>query len=263
MVDIRQTPEYAQHLTNLGWKVIKRSGIYYYTRKMPIIWSILKVQRPEKIDIKAIKQIIKEERVLKTVIEPKTSFQAKILEKKGFRKSKDPFLPTKTLIIDLTKTEKKLQNNLKKDCRYALRKTKSLMTKIVKPEEFRIYWKSAVSLKRHVPNIKTLRSLYDSFPSPHPLFLTSHNGEAGAIFIKAKNIAYYWQAFTGKAGRTSLAQYRLVWQGMLWAKKRGVKLFDFEGIYDKRYPNKSWLGFTHFKKSFGGETKKYPGVYKK
>lgn len=49
----------------------------------------------------------------------------------------------------------------------------------------------------------------------------------------------------------------------MWAKKRGCKIFDFEGIYDERFPNKSWLGFTHFKKSFGGYEVSYPGTYTK
>jgi lipid II:glycine glycyltransferase (peptidoglycan interpeptide bridge formation enzyme) len=55
----------------------------------------------------------------------------------------------------------------------------------------------------------------------------------------------------------------MVWYGILWGKKRGAKMFDFEGIYDSRFPNKSWLGFTHFKKSFGGKEVEYPGCFVK
>ena len=36
---------------------------------------------------------------------------------------------------------------------------------------------------------------------------------------------------------------------------------DLEGVYDERFPNKKWLGFTHFKKCFGGKEKEYPGTY--
>jgi lipid II:glycine glycyltransferase (peptidoglycan interpeptide bridge formation enzyme) len=43
------------------------------------------------------------------------------------------------------------------------------------------------------------------------------------------------------------------------AKKRKCKLWDFEGIYDERFPNKDWLGFSHFKKSFGGSEILFPG----
>ena len=102
-----------------------------------------------------------------------------------------------------------------------------------------------------------------SFPTSS-LLLASHNDgviNAGAIFLISDKTAYYWQAFTGPQGRSTLAQYQLVWQGILWAKRKGCKTFDFEGIYDPRFPIKSWLGFTHFKKSFGGRQVDYPGTY--
>ena len=94
---------------------------------------------------------------------------------------------------------------------------------------------------------------------------TSSFGEAkaGAIFLIGDGVGYYWQAFTNKEGRKEQIQYKIVWEGILWAKKRGAKVFDFEGIYDPRFPDKSWLGFTHFKKSFGGYEVEYPGAYTK
>jgi len=84
--------------------------------------------------------------------------------------------------------------------------------------------------------------------------------KAGAIFLLGDKIGYYWQAFSNKEARRLQAQYKIVWEGILWAKKRGAKIFDFEGIYDERFPDKSWLGFTHFKKSFGGHEVEYPGA---
>jgi len=85
--------------------------------------------------------------------------------------------------------------------------------------------------------------------------------EAGAIFLIGDEISYYWQAFSNNEGRKNFAQYRIVWEGILWAKKQGAKIFDFEGIYDERFPNKNWKGFTHFKKSFGGYEVEYPGAF--
>jgi lipid II:glycine glycyltransferase (peptidoglycan interpeptide bridge formation enzyme) len=47
----------------------------------------------------------------------------------------------------------------------------------------------------------------------------------------------------------------LVWEALKLAKKRGCRIFDFEGIYDERFPKAaaSWKGFTKFKEGFGGE----------
>ena len=47
----------------------------------------------------------------------------------------------------------------------------------------------------------------------------------------------------------------LVWEAFKLAKKRGCQIFDFEGIYDERFPKAgtAWKGFTKFKEGFGGE----------
>jgi len=55
--------------------------------------------------------------------------------------------------------------------------------------------------------------------------------------------------------------YLVVWELMQEAKKRGCKTWDWEGIYDERWPNKGWKGFTHFKKSFGGYEVEFPGSF--
>jgi hypothetical protein len=176
-------------------------------------------------------------------------------------------------------------DSTKKDARQILRKSvsawgdgitrgeKGFIKEYSTPEEIRIFregWKNSVKLRRFVPPVEQLIKLKKSFPGVHSLFLASHNISGsiigGAIFTtsshgKSNYITYYWQAFTNKEGRTLLSQYSLLYQGILWAKKNGYKIFDFEGIYDPRFPDKSWLGFTHFKRSFGGYEVSYPGTY--
>ena len=92
--------------------------------------------------------------------------------------------------------------------------------------------------------LQQLLNLRKSFPGSYSLFLASHNivGRiiGGVLFTRSlHDFAYYWQAFTNKEGRTSLSQYSLLYQGILWAKKHGCKVFDFEGIYDPRFPIKA------------------------
>ena len=166
---------------------------------------------------------------------------------------------------------------MKKDARAALRKTQNPNSKIqivTDLSKFRGAWRRAVGWKRYVPPLSHLIALKNSFKE-NSLFLTAnisepkqYNGSnrytvAGGIFLRADKTAYYWQAFTDAQGRKLNAQSKIVWEGILWAKRRGAKVFDFEGIYDSRFPNKSWLGFTHFKKSFGGYEVSYPGVFVK
>ena len=266
MIDIRQTTQYASYLKKNGWIVERHAEIYYFIKKFPVIGSAIKIQRPEEIRIKKIVELAKKYRAFQIIYEPKNDLDAKYLQSCDYKLSKSPYLPSKTLHLDLTKAKEKILKQMKKDARHSIRKTKDLKTKELKNkkeiEEFRNAWKKAVGLKRYIPSISQLIALKKSF-SQNCLIIITKEGTSGAIFLVGDKTAYYWQAFTSIDGRRSLAQYKVVWEGILWAKKKGTKILDFEGIFDERFPNKRWLGFTHFKKSFGGSEVKYPGAYTK
>jgi lipid II:glycine glycyltransferase (peptidoglycan interpeptide bridge formation enzyme) len=265
MKDIRQIPQYARHLKNTGWIVEYKNGIYYFIKRFSIVGSVIKLQRPEEIRNEEIKKLRKKYRALQIIIEPKDDMQAKFLESVGFKLSKKPYLPTKTLQLDLTISKDNLLSQLKSDCRTAIKKNQNIKIKNYGSKDvkhFRKFWKKAVGLKRYVPPTNSLRSLITSFKQ-NSLFITDESGTSGAIFLIGDKIGYYWQAFTSEKGRKTLTQYKIVWKGINWAKSSGAKVFDFEGTYDKRFPNESWRGFTHFKKSFGGEEVSYPGCYTK
>lgn len=264
-MDIRQSPQYAKYLSEIGWQVEKVNGIYCFIRKMPILGNFIKIQRPEKgVDNEVINILKEKYKPFRIILEINLEQQIPT----RFKLSKSPYLPSKTLHINLTKSERMLYERLKKDCKYALRKndkTKILESKNV--EEFRRIWKKSVPWDRYVPSLHDLKALKKNLRN-NCIFLSGGlpdeaSAKAGAIFIKSSDTAYYWLAFTNKYGRKKQVQYRVVWQGILWAKKQKAKIFDFEGIYDERFPNKKWQGFTHFKKSFGGVEVEYPGAYVK
>lgn len=260
MVDIRQTVHYANYLSQIGWQVERKGEINYFIKKFPLIGSIIKIQRPEEIRINKIKELAKKYRAFQIIIEPKTELDTKFLTSLGYKLSKSPYLPTKTLLLDLTKSEKNIFKGFAKDARGAILKNKSLKVENSSVENFFRNWKKAVGIKRYVPALNHLKALKKSFKGA-ALFLIYK--DSGAIFLTGEGITYYWQAFTGKTGRKSLVQYKIVWGGILWAMKRGAKVFDFEGVFDERFPQKSWLGFTHFKKSFEGNEVEYPGTFVK
>lgn len=261
MADIRQTGKYAKYLKKIGWEVEKAGKNYFFVKSAPLVGSIIKIQRPEEIDIEAIDFIRKKHRAFQFIVEPKDKNQVSSIKKHGFKISKSPYLPSKTLHLDLTKPMPMLFGSLKKDARYSLRKTKDLnVYEVERPWAFRNAWRLATNINRWVPQVSHLLAMKKSFGNDS-LFLITPGGESGAIFLLADKTAYYWQAFSNKRGRRGLFQYKILWSGINWAKDKGAKYFDFEGIYDERFPNKSWHGFTHFKKSFGGYEVEYPGAF--
>jgi lipid II:glycine glycyltransferase (peptidoglycan interpeptide bridge formation enzyme) len=263
MIDIRQTYQYARYLKEIGWQVERINEINYFIKKFPLIGTVLKIQRPEEIKIKKINDIAKKYKAFQVIIEPKYDYQIINLKYHNYKLNKSPYLPTKTLQIDLTTEKENIFGKFKKDAKRAINKNKDLELKIYylgSLNDFRSFWKKAVGFKRFVPSSVQLASLKKSFNN-NALFITDIQKLTGAIFLATDKIAHYWQAFNSLKGRKEQLQYRIVWQGILWAKAKGIKIFDFEGIYDERFPNKNWQGFTHFKKSFGGYEVKYPGCY--
>lgn len=315
MIDIRQTQEYANYLKCEGWIVERIKNINYFIKKLPLIGSVFKIQRPEETNFGTIDKLCQKYRVFQVIIEPKLGIDIgaikdnhNLLISHGFKLSKSPYLPSKTLQIDLRKPVSKITANFKKDARYGVKRGGFTITKkcssLSDLKKFHDAWKKSVKFTRFVPSLESLINLRKSFPIYKPItssscistkyrlndddisafdssldsksrvfsnaviILTSHNKSGsiigGAIFTRSlHDCAYYWQGFTNNEGRTSLSQYSLVYQGILWAKRMGCKIFDFEGIYDERFPNKNWLGFTHFKKSFGGKEVTFPGCYTK
>jgi hypothetical protein len=122
MIDIRQSIHFANYLKRLGWTVERVGEINYFIRRFSILGSILKVQRPEEIRIDIIRKFARRYCTFQIIVEPRTEFDAKYLTSIGFKLSKGPYLPSKTLQIDLTQTQKDIFRHFKKDARYAIKK---------------------------------------------------------------------------------------------------------------------------------------------
>jgi lipid II:glycine glycyltransferase (peptidoglycan interpeptide bridge formation enzyme) len=263
-MDLRQSKEFAQHMKLSGWLVEKIGNSYVYLRKLPLLPPlILKFQYPQPpIPFEKIEKLAKKYKPLQIEIQP---LKKEIgFEKYGYRLVGGGGHVTKTLQIDLTQSEKKILSQMKKDARYGIRKAEKESFQIIEVldlEKFQQIWRQSVGWRKYVPSVKTLKRLKKTF-GKKAIFLLA-NDLAGTLILINNHSVYYYYAFTSKKGRKKYAQYLLVWQAIKLAKKKGCKIFDFEGVYDQRFPNISWKGFSHFKKSFGGKEIEYPGCFVK
>ncbi len=260
-MDLRQSREYGEYLRQKGWVV--ESGMLI--RNIPLTpFSVLKYQRWEKeVDWQTLKRLQKKYRVIYTVLEPKSE----VIKREGYRLSKSPYLPMSTVIVDLRKEKKELKRLVSKDARQWLRKTEGLRVVVIKDEkklvEFRDEWKRAK--RGYVLSQRDMLRLINSFGDKCWVLgvMEDYRLVGGMITLVAGKTAYYYFAWTSKRGRQVGAQYRLVWEGMMKAKEKDLSTWDFEGIYDDRWPLKGWRGFSLFKKKFGGEIIKFPGSWNK
>ena len=282
MSDLRQSPQYANYLSQLGWVVEKLNGNYIYLKKIPLLGYFAKIQRTKGVDPQTIKLITQKYKPFRIVVEPlTTSFRSVTigglstipvtkdnhnpLYTPKFHLCKSPYLPTKTLLIDISKSEEKIVGGFAKDVKRVLAKLQitnyksQIVGTVQQITGFHKAWRKAVPWTRYVPSLKNILALKKSFGDS--CLLISNDNKCGIVFLIADKTLYYYLAWSNKRVSHTADMYRLVWEGIKLGKACGCTKFDFEGVYDERFPNKSWLGFSHFKSRFGGQEILYPGCF--
>lgn len=266
--DLRQSEEYAKYMVHIGWKVlnIPNPKIQLFLKKIGPV-GIVKIQRTKaELPLDKIEKILKENHVMMCKIEPSfaNATEGQVLEKYGYRISGWPLLGTKTLRIDLGPTEGEIFKSFKKDCRYILRRFMKyeIRNTLDNFELFYEIWKKSAKRKSlWIPSHTEYLHLIESFGKN--IFCITIGNEAGALVLLNKKAAFYYYAGATESGNKNDLPYYVVWECIKEAKKRGCSAWDFEGIFDSRWPNSGWRGFSHFKKSFGGYEIEFPGSYEK
>jgi lipid II:glycine glycyltransferase (peptidoglycan interpeptide bridge formation enzyme) len=319
-MDLRQTPQFAEYIKLLGWIVSsigrstssreKRNNVFI--RKIPVIGSVIKLQRPENLDNKLIKRLsdlARKHRAFQISVEPLTINHRPLIIKSGYKLNKSPSLCTKTVQVDLTKSENKILSEMHHKTRYNIKIAKRRGVEVYLSKDikkFSEFWQKCALKQRHMflPMKREIIAIHTSFgKDAHILFANAQDNDtaflssrtntvskaisnssmsskkrllprstprndttvplAAILLIVADRTAYYMYAASTGQGKKLFAPTLVAWKSIKLAKKLGCKLFDFEGIYDERFPIPSWKGFSRFKKSFGGREIEYPGAFVK
>lgn len=270
MTDIRQSFPFSQYMGNLGWEVEKLGKNFVYLRKFPLLGFFAKIPRPNMpVNLNKILAVKKSHKIFRLKISPFVAernknyqlYQKQFLNA-GFKIDNSPFNPTTNYLIDLKLGENEIFNNFLEAKRRAVRRalknniivreTDDLMAFIkIRQHQYASVWflvggEMRKLWKNLYPENATLLLAYKSIRN-QPI--------AGILLLFHDKVAYYWFASSLPIGKKLFAPTLLVWEAIKLSKKRGCKIFDFEGIYDDRFPkaSKSWRGFTKFKEGFGGK----------
>lgn len=285
MPDVRQSPQYANYIKAIGWQVEKVGKWNAFIKKFPLIGSLIKIQRIKPpIPFVEIDTLAKKHRAFQIILElslspssPSQPDSQPTTHPHNYHRLKSPFIPTKTLILDLKPSEEQIFNSFSKNKRRDIRiaEKNRLAIKEGSPEQFYELKKKFLLKKKILPigtkkeifplcqafDPENFRILVAYLPCPSNSSDSSYSSAplAGLLLLFHAKTAYYWQAASTKEGNKLLAPTLLLWEAIKLAKKKGCTKFDFEGIYDDRFPqNRSWLGFTHFKSGFGGKELEFP-----
>lgn len=256
-------------MKSLGWQVEKAGppdgGANVFIRHFPIFsrWSVIKIQRPDNINYKDLEMIAKRHRALFVKIEP--VFQTTSLP--DFRKDNWPLLPTRTLMLDLKKTN---LESLPKDTRYEIRQAEKNQVKVELSQDVELFYRLLQETmkigKWEVPIKKEVVNLWKSFQPNTSQLLIPYQGNkpvGGCLLIWDGDTAHYMYAALTRQGRANHAAYLTLLNAIEYLKRNNIKYLDLEGIYDDRFPThtKNWKGFTKFKLGWGGKAAEYPGSW--
>jgi hypothetical protein len=273
LVDLRQTPEYANYLVKNGWLVETLDQQFVYLKKLPILpLTVLKVLRNTKIiNQESIQKLRQKYHVIFQTIEP-FQIQKPKAGRIYFVRNKQPnppVLQTKTLWLDLNQSEQALIANLQPKTRYNLKQSlrSDLNVRIIHGDkigqielmEFYKLWSQNKPYNwLFKPSFPELQSLIHSFgPKCFMVMVNGQNQKLGSVIavcliLNSPNMAFYWHNTSTAEGKKIFAPTLCLWQAILHCQHLGLKVFDFEGLWDERYPklNKGWKGFTRFKLGF-------------
>lgn len=266
--NIRQSPQFARYLETIGWTIESVNHEYIFIRRIPLLGSMIKAQRVGKtFSLDALAQIEKKYKPFRVVLEyDEGEISAEDVKQHGFSRGTTIFAPSKTIQIDISSSEDEIFQRFTEAKRRGVRR--ALKNDIIIKETDDI--QSFITVKwGSGPFSWLIRNnqvnLWKSFaPKDATVLLAYKKGEkkplGGILMLFHGNIAYYWQAGAKKRGKKLFAPTLLVWESLKLAKKRGYRLYDFEGVYDERFPTVSapWRGFTKFKEGFGGYEVTYP-----
>lgn len=226
--------------------------------------------------ISKVRKIAKQENAIFFKLEFLNLAQNKFdLDKYGFVKSRN-IQPIKTLILDITKSEQELLNQMHYKTRYniGLAEKKGVRIRIInheleiKNKDFEDFWRlirETTQRDKFRPHPKEYYRKMLEIPGAE-LFIASYNDkiivanivvfyEKTAPRLRSKQ-AIYLHGASDYEHRNLMAPHLLQWEQIKEAKKRGCTEYDFWGINEKRWP-----GVTRFKKNFNGREVTYPGAY--
>ncbi len=271
-----QSSSWASFQKSLGRKVWQVDGINISKHNLPFKKSYLYAPRLRFSSfggqarceefLNEIKKIAKEEEAIFLKLEFEDSVNKKSLEKFGLRKSQD-IQPTKTLILDITKSEQELLNQMHYKTRYniglaekkeiLIKKDKSrfeefwrLMTETTKRDGFKPHPKEYYRKMLEIPGVELFVA---EFPASGA---SKHKVIAANIVVFFEKTAIYLHGASDYEYRNLMTPHLLQWEQINEAKKRGCVEYDFWGIDEKKWP-----GVTRFKNGFGGQEISYPGAY--
>ena len=274
--DFRQSSHWADYMRSIGWEIETTKGIQIYIRKVPWIGSFIKIQHPlGTIPFKTIDALAQKHHAIWVIIEPHISgYNHSLFLKNGYYISSMHHAPTATRKINISKSISEIvrdfSENAKRNIKKAEKNKAVIKTVFGKDDKDNTYFEHFYKLQKNLTDMKKFyapgysesKKKYAAL-KPASFFVFAYVDKipiAGVWYGYYNGMVTYLQTGITRKGYDLMANYLLVLEGIKTGKKLKCNVFDFESIYDERYPKESkrWKGYTEFKSRFHGEKVLYP-----
>jgi len=247
-------------------KIIKKSlpigKSYFYCGRGPVFADGVLNHDSAKLIFDEIEKLAKDEMVMFLRFDP--TFSVNEFFSEGQITSTLDVQPSKTLVLDLSKTEEELLKEMHQKTRYNIKLSEKKEVKIIETDinRFEEFWNLLDQTSGRDNFRPHGRSYYQKMLGLEKnfikLFFAEYNGSpiATGVFSFFGDTVTYLHGGSSNESRELMAPHLLQWHCIKKAKELGFKYYDFHGIDEAKWP-----GVTRFKKGFGGEEINYPGTF--
>ena len=243
-------------------KILPIGKNYFYCPRGLVIELKVKSQKSKVVELlfSEIKRLAKEEGAMFLRFDP-------VFEVENFNLQITKTLdiqPSKTLILDLSKSESELLKDMHPKTRYNIKLAEKKGVKVVEEDVSRIgeFWQlmgetgDRDNFRTHGINYyKEMVKLGGDFIK---LFFAEYKSKPiGTVIVSFfGDTATYMHGASSNEDRNVMAPYVMQWHCIKLFKDKGLRYYDFNGIDEKKWP-----GVTRFKKGFSGKEIEYFGTY--
>lgn len=249
-------------VTTLFKKTLPIGKSYFYCPRGAVINVKCQMPNAEMLEclFKEIKKLAKIENAIFLRFEPLEKLEIRNYNF-GIKRTID-IQASKTLILDIEKSEEELLKAMHQKTRYNIRlaEKKGVIIREASSNDFEEFWEIMEETKNRDGFRLHSKEYYKKMLAINfvKLYLAVYNDKviAGCIISFFGDMGVYIHGASSNSNRNLMAPYALQWHAIKEAKQKNLKYYDFNGINKDKWP-----GVTRFKFGFSGREINYPGTY--
>lgn len=282
MKSILQTAEWASLKELQGWQSFNIEGVHVLKKQLPLGLSFLYAPEVEWKSIRNfenflenIKKIAEKSQSLffrLEILDEKCEEIVKKLDEKKFIKSFEELQPEWRQVIDISKSEEEILNQMKPKGRYNIRvaekhgvKSEARNPKSEIDTFYKLYCETAKYQKISIRNKKYFAGMIEALAPKEEIaiVIAEYRGQPLAALLVTfyDGVASYLYGGTSRLHKEVMAPYAAHWAAIKLAQEKGCESYDLLAVVPEGAENHKYSNLTFFKEQFGGRKINIVGSY--